>query len=267
MYKDTGADTDAGGSVGVGVGGDVGVDGGVGGGGGVYKGASDTEGKDREDTDDAKPTYWECVQAYLNRNLTPLLIKLKIVITTYQIVSSIPSATQASFPSSFTNFLTGISVVNLNLGHSIPFGCSQNYNFIDKLVATTLFPIALTAVLILLYLIEHYCDKCTHSTPPSVPSLPSVHSAPPPSAPSASSVSSVPSNSPPMDMDMDINMGMGMDMDMGMEEGLSEIARKYIHYFFFLTYLVLPSVTTTLFQIFICTNVDPDRYSYVDIHI
>jgi hypothetical protein len=50
---------------------------------------------------------------------------------------------------------------------------------------------------------------------------------------------------------------------------------KYLNYFFYLTYLVLPSVTTTLFQWFICTNVDPenedtdeyDRYLTADMSI
>jgi hypothetical protein len=32
---------------------------------------------------------------------------------------------------------------------------------------------------------------------------------------------------------------------------------KYMNYFFYLTYLVLPSVTTTIFQTFICTNINP----------
>ena len=39
----------------------------------------------------------------------------------------------------------------------------------------------------------------------------------------------------------------------------NEIKTKYLNYFFYLTYLVLPSVTTTIFQIFLCTNVDPNN--------
>ncbi|KAJ1440874.1 hypothetical protein B484DRAFT_427284 [Ochromonadaceae sp. CCMP2298] len=154
-----------------------------------------------------KATYWKGVQAYLDRSLSPILIKLKIVITTYQIVSSIPSSTQASFPSSFTSFLRLISVVNLDLGSSVPVGCSQSYSYIDQMVACTLFPIALTGAMWFAYLLEHYGTLlCAPHTPPTQ---------------------------------------------------LTQLVNKYIHYFFFLTYLVLPSVTTIIFQMFMCTDVDP----------
>lgn len=36
---------------------------------------------------------------------------------------------------------------------------------------------------------------------------------------------------------------------------------KYLRLFFYLTYLVLPSVTTKIFEIFPCTDVDPDNES------
>lgn len=38
-----------------------------------------------------------------------------------------------------------------------------------------------------------------------------------------------------------------------------ELKNRYLTYFFFMTYLILPSVTTNLFQMFICTNVDPNN--------
>lgn len=39
----------------------------------------------------------------------------------------------------------------------------------------------------------------------------------------------------------------------------NQIRSQYVSYFFLLTYLVLPSVTTTIFQMFICTDVDPNN--------
>ena len=39
----------------------------------------------------------------------------------------------------------------------------------------------------------------------------------------------------------------------------NEIKARYLGYFFYLTYLVLPSVTTTISQMFVCTDVDPAR--------
>ena len=34
---------------------------------------------------------------------------------------------------------------------------------------------------------------------------------------------------------------------------------KYLNIFFYLTYLILPSVTTTIFQLFVCQNIDPNN--------
>ena len=44
----------------------------------------------------------------------------------------------------------------------------------------------------------------------------------------------------------------------------SELRDKYVSYMFYLTYLVLPSVTSTIFQMFICTNVDPEKEDQSD---
>jgi hypothetical protein len=43
------------------------------------------------------------------------------------------------------------------------------------------------------------------------------------------------------------------------EDIFTEVKDKYLFYFFFLTYLILPSVTTTLFRMYICTNIDPNH--------
>jgi hypothetical protein len=51
------------------------------------------------------------------------------------------------------------------------------------------------------------------------------------------------------------------------EDTFTKVKDKYLFYFFFLTYLILPSVTTSLFRMYICTNIDPnhedlDEYDY-----
>jgi fumarate reductase subunit D len=49
----------------------------------------------------------------------------------------------------------GISMVNLNMGSTIPIGCFRAYTFVDRLVATTLFPILLTVLILALFCAEH----------------------------------------------------------------------------------------------------------------
>jgi hypothetical protein len=43
------------------------------------------------------------------------------------------------------------------------------------------------------------------------------------------------------------------------EDIFTKVKDKYLFYFFFLTYLILPSVTTSLFRMYICTNIDPNH--------
>lgn len=40
---------------------------------------------------------------------------------------------------------------------------------------------------------------------------------------------------------------------------LMRMAVRYLDYWFYLTYLILPSVSTTIFQAFICTDIDPNN--------
>ena len=58
------------------------------------------------------------------------------------------------------------------------------------------------------------------------------------------------------------------------EQIYNDVKSKYLTYFFILTYLILPSITTNLFQMFVCTNVDPynededwNYYLTVDVRI
>ena len=51
------------------------------------------------------------------------------------------------------------------------------------------------------------------------------------------------------------------------KEGRNKVKDKYINYFFYLTYLILPVVTTTIFQMFVAQKVDDTYYLKVDMSI
>jgi hypothetical protein len=50
-----------------------------------------------------------------------------------------------------------------------------------------------------------------------------------------------------------------MDIQKDIIKLFETVKNKYLNYFFYLTYLALPSTTTTIFQIFNCTELDPDN--------
>jgi len=69
----------------------------------------------------------------------------------------------------------------------------------------------------------------------------------------------------------DVVLSGGLDSN---EQIYNDVKSKYLTYFFILTYLILPSITTNLFQMFVCTNVDPNNededlnyYLTVDVRI
>jgi hypothetical protein len=158
------------------------------------------------------PEYWPscCTRAWVRRQYKRMHAHLKIVITTYQIVSAVPENMSVTFPGSFDTVLKVFSVFNFNIVNTVPFSCSGNYTYLDMLVLKTLFPIALTIVLFLVGAADAaWQTGSLHITDPArIPIL-------------------------------------------------SAVRDQYLTYFFFLTYLVLPSVATDIFQTFLCTNVDP----------
>ena len=46
-----------------------------------------------------------------------------------------------------------------------------------------------------------------------------------------------------------------------------ETKNKYLAYLFYFTYLILPSITSTIFHMFVCTEVDSKNYLVADIGI
>jgi hypothetical protein len=165
---------------------------------------------DATNTEVQNLTIFQRSRAWLHRKYKELRAQFKILITTYQIVSTVPGNLDVEFPSSFTSFLKAFSVFNLNVISVVPFACTNHYTFIDKLVASTLFPLALTLLLALLWLLEAGWQATRSSW-----------------------------------------------NDSRVQQQLDALKDQYLTYFFFLTYLVLPSVSTTIFQTFLCTNVDP----------
>jgi hypothetical protein len=158
------------------------------------------------------PEYWPscCTRTWVRKEYNRMQAQLKIVITTYQIVSSIPENMSVTFPASFNVVLNAFSVFNFNIMNTVPFSCSGNYTYIDTLVLKTLFPIALTIVLFVVGGADAaWQTRSLHIT------------------------------------------------DSARFPIVSAVKDQYLTYFFFLTYLVLPSVATTIFQTFLCTNVDP----------
>jgi hypothetical protein len=84
--------------------------------------------------------------------------KLRIPIVAFQIVTQFISITGLPLPDFYQRFLGWTDVFNFNLGRLLALRCLAKINFYERLLLTTLSPIAAAAILRLIYM----CIDCNH---------------------------------------------------------------------------------------------------------
>ena len=78
--------------------------------------------------------------------------KLKILVVVWQILTVFPSIAAVDFPPAYSQFLSWVDVVNLDLANVFSASCVfPELNFYQRLLVTTLVPIALFGVLVVTY--------------------------------------------------------------------------------------------------------------------
>lgn len=152
---------------------------------------------------------------WLKDNQGMIVIKLKIIVATYQVVASIGDVISVDFPETFTDFINGFSFMDLNLWNVVPLSCAVHISFIDKLLLVTLAPLAATSLLWVCFLLEYSYHR--------------YH------------------------IQKNVNRRRGEKRNK-----FQELKEKYVNFLFYLSYLVLPGVTSTIFEIFICQDIDPN---------
>ena len=80
------------------------------------------------------------------------LDKLKILVVVWQILTAFPSIAAVNFPPVYSQFLSWIDVINFDLANVFSASCVfPGLNFYQRLLVTTLGPIALFGVLVVTY--------------------------------------------------------------------------------------------------------------------
>jgi uncharacterized membrane protein len=171
--------------------------------------------EETEESEEEAPTRGELVALWLHKSYRRLIGKLKIIIVTFQVVSSVPASLDVSMPSSFTKFVDSLNFLNLSLVAAFPVSCSSRFTFIDQLVLTTLVPLAIVLMLMLFFFVEYAYHRRI--------------------------------------------IQKNRSRRAGEKAAkFTEVKTRYLNYVFYLSYLVMPSVSTTIFATFICTSIDPD---------
>ena len=170
---------------------------------------------------------------------------LKILLTTYQIIGLLPYTLNIVFSESVTGLFQVLSYVNIfNLG-TPQCGLSHRFTYFDTLVMRTCIPIGICVFMFIAYTIKVCSLKAR--TP-----VMKVHPGPGPS--SLRTEKTDRNNSD----DTSVNSHDDESAD-DLKSNILSIQRKYNHFFLFLCFLVLPSVTVTIFGAIPCINIDPDN--------
>ena len=152
-----------------------------------------------------------------------IVVKVKIIVATFQVVTSTAEVFDVTMPESYAQFSKFFSVLNLNLSAIFPVGCLfPRINFIRRLLWTTIAPFAILIIIFFAMCIEYIYLKCKKP-------------------------------------DDDTSTTSSKEEQDAEKEKPMKMIYRYVNVIFYLTYLVLPSVTTMIFRLFICKNVDPNK--------
>lgn len=92
----------------------------------------------------------------IRENFVQITSKVKIAVSTLQIVISTGTVLVVSMPGAFTSWENIINFLNFNISSALPLSCSGgNYDFISHLVLSTLAPIAVTGLFVIVFTIEY----------------------------------------------------------------------------------------------------------------
>lgn len=145
-----------------------------------------------------------------------VLIKIKILIATFQIIASSTGIFQVIFPLIFRAFTRVVNVINPQLFSLFAaVGCDQPIHYADVLLWSTVSPLIAAVVIA--------CVGYAHMRYRAY----------------ASKVKEL--------------------SDFAQKEAVKTVRDRYLTIFYMLTYLVLPSVTSTIFRVFLCVDVDPQN--------
>lgn len=156
------------------------------------------------------------------------VVKFKIIAANIQIITSTANTFKVSWPSSFVGFNYSMGILNFNVGGIFSFGCSMQYDFFAKLVTVTLMPLGIVAALCLIFWIQFGWLRQQKRR-----------------------------ERLQQQAQRNYDSRTRYRWKQGWDAQYDALRNTYLSYIFYLTYFILPMVTTTIFQAFLCVNVDP----------
>jgi len=89
-----------------------------------------------------------------NERMGPLMAKAKIIISTFQILTTSLASFSIEMPTSYTKFMSSFNFISLDFVNVMPLGCIKRLSFIESLLIKTLFPPCMIGLLFVIFMIE-----------------------------------------------------------------------------------------------------------------
>ena len=152
------------------------------------------------------------------KKIGPVTAKLKIIISTFQILSVSLQSFQITMPVSYTGFISGLDIMMIDIVNVMPIGCIKRLNYVDTLIIKTLFPPLFVGLLFVCFMAELSIRNRK---------LLQEHT------------------------------NNHLQLKTHLIILIRDLKFKYISLTLLFSYLYLPGVTVAIFQAFICQNLDP----------
>jgi hypothetical protein len=180
-----------------------------------------------------------------------LQTKAKIIISTYQVVTVVPATFAVSLPGSITGFLGALSFLSPSFSSIVPSSCfDSSYDYVDRLIVATVSPLLFSAVLFSLYHAESKVRAYL---------LTKQHIA-------QSRAGSI-DQSKTQDTSATRRHSIITNLKMSIDQSHSTVFFRYWQLFLYLTYFILPDVTSTIFAMYVCTDVNPDSPNHDQLYL
>lgn len=157
-----------------------------------------------------------------NQRIGPVMAKGKIIISTFQILSTSLASFSIQMPPSYTKFMSSFNFISLDIVNVMPLGCVKRLSFIASLLIKTVLPPAFIGLLFVIFIIEFSIRrrKIIRKKPDEV------------------------------------------QLKASLILLMSSLKFRYISLALLFSYINLPGLTVSIFQTFVCIDIDPTNAIY-----
>eukprot|EP00903_Cladosiphon_okamuranus_P017519 g16134.t1 len=117
----------------------------------LSKASSTLEEKAREHEDDANDAAATKVLKFVKQWKDTLVVRFKIIVAHFQIVTTFPSVLDVQWPEAFNRYADKVSVISLDFWGLLSQSCWFQPDFLKQLVFTTVLPLGIVMILVAKY--------------------------------------------------------------------------------------------------------------------